>query len=135
MKESILSTCKQYIEGDKQLHFGYIVPGHGKKGKQVEITSDDDLREMYPKYKRVTKIVLWMKQTVITTRKRSRTPTESHKSDLSKRSRTSTDPESSASGGFKAGRSNYDKHIEKTTVVDEICDELSDKHGDKIIYS
>ena len=72
-----------------------------------------------------------MKQTVITTRKHSRTPTESHKSDFSKRSRTSTDPESSASGGFKAGRSNYDKHIEKMTDVDEICDELSDKHADK----
>ena len=48
MKESILTSCQEYIEGDKQLHFGYIVPGHGKKGKQVELTSDDDLRGMYP---------------------------------------------------------------------------------------
>ena len=81
LKESILTGCQEYIEGDKQLHFGYILPGHGKKGKQIELTSDDELCGMYPRYKG-TEIVLWMKHTVIsTTRKRSRTPAESQESD------------------------------------------------------
>ena len=51
------------IEKGKQLNFGYIKPGHGKKGKQI---SDDDLREMYPRYKKGTNILLWIKHSVIT---------------------------------------------------------------------
>ena len=128
IKECIHTSCQEYVESDKQLRFGYIVPGHGKKGKQVEIILDDDLREMYMRYKRGTEIVLWMKQTA--SRKRSRTP-ESGETDSRKRSRTPTERECSTSTGRKPGRSNYDKHIEKMSAVDKICDELSDKHGEK----
>ena len=131
MKESILSNCQEYIEKDKKLQFGYVVPGHGKKGKQLEITSDDDLRGMYPRHKKGTKILLWMKQTVTSTiRKRSRTPDETQESSVNKRFHTSSEIDSSTSGGRKS-HSNYDKYVEKMTVVDKIFDELSAKHGDK----
>ena len=128
IKECILTGCQEYIEKGKQLNFGYIKPGHGKKGKQIDLVSDDDLREMYPRYKKGTNILLWMKHsTITTTRKRARTPAGAKESERIHQS----EPESSTSGGRKAGRSSYDKHIEKMTVVDEICDELSAKHGDK----
>ena len=52
LKESILSSCKDYIEEDKELLFGYMVPGHGKRGKQLEVTSNKDLKEMYETYKK-----------------------------------------------------------------------------------
>ena len=35
LKQDILSSCEQHIEMDKELQFGYVVPGHGKKGKQL----------------------------------------------------------------------------------------------------
>ena len=35
LKETIVSSCKQV---GKELQFGYIVTGHGKKGKQIEVT-------------------------------------------------------------------------------------------------
>ena len=39
--------------------FGYIDPGHGLKGKQNVITSDQDLVEMYAAYKNKHGILLW----------------------------------------------------------------------------
>ena len=63
----------------------------------------------------------------------SRTPAGAKESDSSKRIHQS-EPESSTSGGRTAGRSSYDKHTEKMTVVDEICDELSAIHGDKYTH-
>ena len=33
IKECILTGCQEYIEKGKQLNFGYIKPGHGKKRK------------------------------------------------------------------------------------------------------
>ena len=75
--------------------------------------------------------MLWIKQTVTTTtRKCSRTPVKLQEYDSSKRSRTSAEPESSTS----SGQSNYNKHIEKMTAVDRICDKLSAKHGDKYTH-
>lgn len=38
---------------------GYIEPGHGQKGKLRELTTDDDLKEMYVLYKRKQEILLW----------------------------------------------------------------------------
>lgn len=73
MKEYILTSCQEYIEKDKEFHFGYIKPGHRENGKQLQ--SDDDVHEMYPRFKKVANILLWIKHSVITvTRKRARTP-------------------------------------------------------------
>ena len=114
LKDCILDSCKEYIESKKELHFDYIVPGHGKKGKQIEVNVDSDLQEMYQRYTRGTEIVLWMKQTA--SRKRPRTPAES---------------EESTSAGRKSKRSSCNRHLEIVAEVDEIYDKLSDKHGEK----
>ena len=47
LKENILSSCEQYVEEDKELNFGYIQPGHGKNGKQIDLVCDKDLQDMY----------------------------------------------------------------------------------------
>ena len=127
VEKCIVSSCQEYAEKDKVLHFGYILPGHGKKGKEIQLTSNDDLCEVYPRFRKGTEIVLWMKRTIDTTRKRSRTMTDQSQ----ELEHTHTSSESDSSHRSKAGRSNYDKHIEKMTTVDEICDKLSTEHGDK----
>ena len=62
LKEAVVSCCEEYIEGDKDMQFGYVVPGHGKKGKHIPILSDDDVRDMYKRYEKKNSILLWMKQ-------------------------------------------------------------------------
>lgn len=111
-KESILCSCKDYIEEDKELLFGYIVPGHGKKGKQLEVTSDKDLKEMYETYKRKRDIVLWMKHS----RKRPRSERD--------------DAPCSENSSRKSGRSVYEGQLDKMAQVDEIIDKLVKKHHD-----
>ena len=40
------------LKQTKDVKFGYVVPGHGKKGKQMAILLDSDLQEMYKKYEK-----------------------------------------------------------------------------------
>ena len=58
LKQDILSGCQQYIEADKDVQFGYVVPGHGKKGKQMIIWLDSDLQGMYKRYEKKQEILL-----------------------------------------------------------------------------
>ena len=110
LKESLLSSCKHYIEKGKELQFGYIVPGHGKKGKQLEVTSNKDLQEMYQRYKKKREIMLWIKQT----RKRPRSENDNPSGDSCR----------------KTSRSNYTGQLDKMAEVDEILDKLVKKHGE-----
>lgn len=59
LKQAILSSFDQYLQ---ELQFGYVVPGHGKKGKQLEISTANDLDAMYEIYQKKPEILLWMKQ-------------------------------------------------------------------------
>ena len=62
LKEAVVSCCEEDIEGDKDMQFGYVVPGHGKKGKHIAILSDADVRDMYTRYEKKSSILLWAKQ-------------------------------------------------------------------------
>ena len=111
LKKDILSGCEQYLEPGKDLQFGYVDPGHGKRGKQIAVVLDSDLQDMYKRYEKKTDILLYMKHT----RKRPRAAEVSE----------STGP------GRKASRSNYDTQAQKMADIDEICDKLVMKHGEK----
>ena len=111
LKQDILSGCEQYIEADKDVQFGYVVPGHGKKGKQMVILLDSDLQEMYKRYEKKQEILLWMKQS----RKRPRAEVS----------------DTTAGSGRKTSRSSYDKQTHRMAEIDEICDDLVKKHGEK----
>ena len=52
LKQDILSGCKDYLEADNDIQFGYVVPCHGKKGKHLAILLDNDLQEMYRRYEK-----------------------------------------------------------------------------------
>ena len=97
LQQDILSGCEQYIEADKDVQFGFILLGHGKKGKQVPILLDSDLQEMYKRYKKKTEILLWLKHS----RKRPR-------SEVS---------DSSAGPRRKANRSSYDTQKEWSKLM------------------
>jgi hypothetical protein len=54
----LVRCVKEGIGGMKDDVIGYIEPGHGQKGKLRELTTDDDLQEMYILYKR--KLEYWI---------------------------------------------------------------------------
>ena len=43
--------AKKYATDSDEVQFGYILPGHGFKGKQHGLDSDDDIIEMYDVYR------------------------------------------------------------------------------------
>lgn len=60
-KEALLKHCENYITSEQEVKFGYITPGHGKKGKQVLITGLKELEDMYKAYTSRKEIVLWIR--------------------------------------------------------------------------
>lgn len=113
LKQTILSSCEQYIQEDIELQFGYILPGHGKKGKQVLISSNEDLQNMYESYKKKKQILLWVKQT-------------------KKRPRIDASATSGGASAQKPGNSSkYDKQVDKMAQLEEIVDKLQEKHSDQ----
>ena len=89
---------------------GYIVPGHGLKGKQKSLMTAEDLNNMYSDYKG-KQIKLWVKRNVA--RKRSHSPSK---------------PDTPSA---KARRTNYDSHLRKMSEVELILEELKEKQGTK----
>ena len=89
---------------DQDLQFGYITPGHGKKGKQVVISSDKDLAEMYDHHGKKTEILLWIKQS-------------------RKKPRLESNADSSRSSSSK-----YEVQVDKMTNIDELCEKLTAIH-------
>ena len=90
------------------LSLGYIEPGHGCKGKQRWLYSDEDLQEMYSIYSGKDEILLWC----FLPRKQSKRPASSGQDNTtSKRS--------------KIVESNSNKIME----VQEIVTKLQSKHG------
>ena len=63
LQEALLSHCEKYITSNlkKAVTFGYILPGHGKKGKQVTLTRSEDIEDMYKAYFGKKVITLWIK--------------------------------------------------------------------------
>ena len=108
LKKDVLSGCEQYLEPGKDLQFGYVDPGHGKRGKQIAIELDSDLQDMYKRYEKKTDILLYMKHT--------------RKLPIAAEVSESTGP------GRKASHSNYGTQAQRMA---EICDKLVKKHGEK----
>ena len=52
---------EKLIKSTDGVQFGYIMPGHGFKGKQQLVDSDADVATMYDSYKKKTPIIIWAK--------------------------------------------------------------------------
>ena len=134
-------------EHDK-FHFGYIIPGHGVKGKQQTVESSDDISEMYDQYRGRKEIIIWIK--VISThatsqRKQPGSKSRKYSTNMSAMDDDDDDDDdditepqikrkkSSGDGGAlstvpKVRGSNYTNHLKKMSEVECIIDDLEKRH-------
>ena len=110
---------QEFIDKDRVFQFGYIIPGHGVKGKQKVIETDEDLQGMYTEYKSKKVIVLWLK-------------TQSPPAQARKRSQSSDgDSDTPTAPRAKAPKTSnqYSGHLKKMEEVESIVDQLEEKHA------
>ena len=118
--------------------FGYIHCGHGMRGKQFSITEDDDIQNIYDEYQGRREIIMWMKIC-----KRFHSNSEATTYFGSRKRQSSVDnAEGSSSKRLKSGESEqrcagskYQGHISKMNEVDEIIQDLENRHGESKVYS
>ena len=92
--------------GGEECEYGYIVPGHGLKGKQKVLVTNEDIISMYQDYKG-KQIRLWVK--------RHRTQKRTHS------------PSPAPDGpSHKVRRSNYDSHPSKMSEVELTIEKLKE---------
>ena len=72
--EMFLKAEFDELEGydDNNLCFGYVEPGHGWKGKQVWLNTNDDLRELYSLCGKLKNLLIWCYLPAKNDNKRSR---------------------------------------------------------------
>ena len=103
------------------LELGFIEPGHGLKGRLRWISNDTDLEEMYTEYPKKREFLLWC-YTINT----QVDDGIAHKISGQKRA-ASADP--AASTSKRKAKSGFCE--KKVTEVEEIIQDLRDKHGTK----
>ena len=100
---------------------GYIEPGHGTKGRQIPLKDDNDLATMYTAHRLKKKIVLWIKEEL------PRVTVPKKRSQLT----IDVDEDLAVPGSSKhTGPSKYTKQIQKMNELEDIVDQLSEKHGE-----
>jgi hypothetical protein len=111
VKKKLLEVSSTYTTGlDTQ--FGFICPGHGTKGRQKTLNSDDELASMYLLHKKKKRIYFWLK-------------CSQPMPVLGKRSA------SSSAAGNASQPKRHAALVEMMTDVDTIIQQLRDKHGQK----
>ena len=101
-----LSSLKCFEGAEYQC--GYIIPGHGLKGKQKSLITSEDISGMYDDYKG-KQIRLWIKR-------------------QQAKKRSSPNPDIPPSN---KRRTNYDSHLSKMSEVEMIIEDLKEKHSTK----
>ena len=136
LKDQLASDFATLLQDDADFQFGYIQRGHGMRDKQFSITEDDDIRSMYDEYQGRKEIIMWMK---ICKRFHSKSAT-----DVESRKRQSSvdNAEGSSSKRLKSGEgeqrrtgSKYQGHLSKMNEVEEIIQDLENRHGESKVYS
>ncbi len=127
-----------YVSTQDDFKFGFMVPGHGVKGKQLAIDIDEDVSRMYQQYRGRKEIVLWVKI-------QSKTKKQPIKGTCGqKRLSVSEDGSNAKSPPIKKakkdtlpqkGGPNYGKHLQKMSELDDIVEELNAKHQDSGKYT
>ena len=79
----IRTRFEEFTEFD-DICVGYIEPGHGWKGKQVWLNSDEDITDLYVVCSKVKDILLWC---YLPTEKKRKHKTEFHEEKQNKRAR------------------------------------------------
>ena len=108
---SDLKTCVRDEIGEmKDDLVGYIEPGHGQKGKMRELSTDEDLSEMYILHKCKRDVLLWCYGDV-------------DEQSTASRKRTQA-------AGDSASSSKRQAIAKSISEVEEIIKKLKEKHGD-----
>ena len=113
LKEKITDICETFTQ------MGYILPGHGLKGKQYFITTDADVADMYVAFKGKSDILLWCWHS-----SKNESTTSVVIDEVS-----GTASRSSESGPNKASKK--DSIAKKITKVEEIVHTLQNIHGER----
>lgn len=106
LKKKLTELYSQYTD-NYEILFGYIHPGHGMKGKQEPVCSDEELEAMYQLHKKRKRILLWLKCKPVSRKRNSSDPTDA--------------PPSKRQASF------HNMMNEVSTTVDK----LKEKHGEK----
>ena len=109
-----LSTNPKLKKPDlHSVEMGYVEPGHGMKGRKIWLHTDDDVKMMYviERHDKKRSVMLWCYTGTIA----QATGKIEHASKSSK----------SVKGGTK-----YGQHLENHSAVDEIYQQLQEKHKD-----
>ena len=97
--------------------FGYIEPGHGLKGKQEWLFTEEDVSSMIDKHKKAREVRLWCYESCQSAHTCSKTVTKSRS------------PECQPESAYKRPRTTkYDGYVKTLAKVDEIFKELDEKH-------
>ncbi len=132
-----------YISTQDGYCFGFVIPGHGVKGKQHSIEHDEDVGEMYRQYHGRKEIVLWVKLLTASQRKQKSSTSCRKRLSMAGTSGNDSDGESLPSKRSKKSNSesgqkcgpNYGNHLKKMTEVDSIVEELEGLHGESGKYT
>lgn len=108
LKAELCQKFIEYTEGyDTQ--FGFIIPGHGIKGKQEQLNKDKELETMYNIHQKKKRILFWLK--------------------CKPKSKKRASPECTSGDTPKSKRQTA--LINTMNEVDEIVSKLKEKHGEK----
>ena len=117
--EQLQQTIRDVFDAvSKIVEIEYIESGHGMKGKKRWIFEDNDL-EMYEHYKGGREILIWCsdpKVDIPCSRKQRRASSEGS-------------TKATTNSQVSAKRSTYDNHQQKMSEVEDINDNLSEKHA------
>lgn len=105
LSEFLKEKFEEFKESDGKLCVGYIEPGHGWKGKQQWINTDDDVKELYSIYRKKKNMLLWCY--------------------LAKSKKKFSDNDQPASKRAKCLQNNEEKSAEANKVLED----LKKKHG------
>ena len=112
LKEKMSLKFQSYIK-ESEYSLGFIQPGHGTKGRQVPVATNEDLSKMYQLHEGKKGIVLWLKVT------------------RAKRLLPSSDTNSNSSAKKQNQGTNYSAHTQRMSEVQVITESLEKQHGDK----
>ena len=138
VRDEIMQILKsnKHIKDSDAIQFGYIMPGHGFKGKQRALQDDEDIGGMYDAYSgKKPPIILWAKITRAITLPRARKSFAeiSDDSDLSSNSDSSSKirlKQKTTNGDKAPRRTSYQNHLSKMSEVECIVGDLEEKHGE-----
>ncbi len=122
LEEKIMYTleAENLIKSTDGVQFGYLIPGHGLKGKQQLVDSDADVATMYNSYKKKTPIIVWAR---VTAHARKRLSTSDVNAVVPPKKKKPEEDKNKP-----ARHSSYQNHLLKMAEVDSIVDELEIKH-------